>query len=170
MRIKYNLTEDDYINFNMYHLKNSDTLKKSIMINRYVTPLIFLIIPFVLRKISNIPFWYWAIVFTITYIIWGVSYEKNLYKINKKRIKKMLKESSNEGLVGEKILEIDGEYIRSKSYARESNIHIKSIKNIKEDDNYIFIYVNSIEAVIVPLRAFNSKEEKENFKSLLTIM
>ena len=167
MRIKYNLTEDDYINFNMYHLKNSDTLKKSIMINRYVTPLIFLIIPFVLRKISNIPFWYWAVVFVITYILWVVLYEKNLYKINKKRILKMLKENSNEGLVGEKILDIDGEYIKSKSYARESTIHIKAIKNIKEDDNYIFIYINSIEAIIIPLSVFKNKEEKDNFKALL---
>ena len=167
MRIKYNLTEDDYINFNMYHLKKSDSLKKSIMINRFLTPVIFLIMPFVLGKISNIPFWYWAVVFVLIYILWVAFYEKNLYKINKKRIIKMLKENSNEGLLGEKILDIDGEYIKSISDVRESTIHIKVIKNIIEDNDYIFIYLNSVEAIIVPLRAFKNNKEKDKFKALL---
>lgn len=33
--------------------------------------------------------------------------KKNIYKINVKRIRKMLKENSNEGCIGEKVLKID---------------------------------------------------------------
>lgn len=167
MKIKYNLTEDDYVNFNIYHLKNSSSLKRSIMINRFLTPLIFLVMPFVLGNISNISFGYWAVIFVLTYILWVVLYEKNLYKINKKRIIKMLKENSNEGLLGEKTLEVDEKQIKSIDKSGESTIYIKTIKNIVEDKEYIFVYTNSVEAIVIPLRAFSNNEDKEKFKALL---
>ncbi|WP_370468819.1 YcxB family protein [Clostridium neonatale] len=36
-----------------------------------------------------------------------------------------------------------------------------------ENDDYIFIYINSISAIIIPINVFKNTEEKENFKSLL---
>ncbi|WP_394883872.1 YcxB family protein [Clostridium tertium] len=167
MKLKYNLTEEDYINFNIAHMKNSKSLKRTMMINRFLIPLIFLVMPFVLDEISNISFWYWAVIFVLTYILWVVLYEKNVYKINIKRIRKMLEEKRNESLIGERILEIDGENIRIISDSGENIIYIKSIKNIIENDEYIFIYINSISAIIIPIKVFKSIEDKELFKSLL---
>ena len=167
MKLKYNLTEEDYINFNIAHMKNSKSLKRTMMINRFLTPLIFLVMPFVLDEISNISFWYWAVIFVLTYILWVVLYEKNVYKINIKRIRKMLEEKRNERLIGERILEIDGENIRIINDRGENIIYIKSIKNIIENDEYIFIYINSISAIIIPIKVFKSIEDKELFKSLL---
>ncbi|MDB1934052.1 YcxB family protein [Clostridium tertium] len=167
MKLKYNLTEEDYINFNIAHMKNSKSLKRTMMINRFLTPLIFLVMPFVLDEISNISFWYWAVIFVLTYILWVVLYEKNVYKINIKRIRKMLEEKRNESLIGERILEIDGENIRIINDRGENIIYIKSIKNIIENDEYIFIYINSISAIIIPIKVFKSVEDKELFKSLL---
>ena len=71
MKLKYNLTEDDYINFNIAHMKNSKSLKRTMMINRFLTPLIFLVMPFVLVNISNIPFGYWAVIFCFNIYIMG---------------------------------------------------------------------------------------------------
>lgn len=167
VKLKYNLTEEDYINFNIAHMKNSKSLKRTMMINRFLTPLIFLVMPFVLDDISNISFWYWAVIFVLTYILWVVLYEKNVYKINIKRIRKMLEEKRNESLIGERILEIDGENIRIINDRVENIIYIKSIKNIIENDEYIFIYINSISAIIIPIKVFKSIEDKELFKSLL---
>ena len=36
MEIKYELLEDDYIKFNLYHLRNSSTYKNQIFIMKYV--------------------------------------------------------------------------------------------------------------------------------------
>ncbi|WP_394899789.1 YcxB family protein, partial [Clostridium tertium] len=82
-------------------------------------------------------------------------------------IRKMLEEKRNESLIGERILEIDGENIRIISDSGENIIYIKSIKNIIENDEYIFIYINSISAIIIPIKVFKSIEDKELFKSLL---
>lgn len=167
MKIEYNLTENDYINFNIFHMKNSKTLKRTIMINRFLVPLIFLAMPFILNYMSDIPFLYWAISFILVYILWVSLYEKYVYRINRKRIKRILEEKSNEGLIGERVLEIDGENIKITNDSGESKFYIKSIKNIIEDKEYIFAYINSVSAIIIPLQAFKDNEDKERFKKLL---
>lgn len=167
MKLKYNLTENDYINFNIYHMKNSKSLKRAMIINRFLTPLIFLVMPFILHYISDTPFIYWAVTFILVYILWVCLYEKYAYRINRKRIKKMLQEKDNEGLIGESVLEIDDNNIKITNDSGENTIYVKSIKNIVENDDYIFIYINSISVIIIPIKIFKSTEEKENFKSLL---
>ena len=167
MKIKYNLTENDYINFNICHMRNSKALRKTIMINRFLVPLIFLLMPFILYNISDIPFSYWAITFILIYILWVSLYEKYVYRINRKRIKRMLEEKSNNGLIGERILEIDEENIKITNNSGESKFSIKTIKDIIEDKEYIFIYINSVAAIIIPLEVFKDKEDKERFKKLL---
>jgi len=167
MKIKYNLTENDYINFNICHMRNSKSLRKTIMINRFLIPLIFLVMPFILYDISDIPFLYWATTFILVYILWVSLYEKYVYRINRKRIKRMLEEKSNDGLIGEIVLEIDGENIKIINNSGESKYYIKSIKNIIEDKEYIFIYINSVAAIIIPLEVFKDNEDKERFKELL---
>lgn len=167
MKLKYDLTENDYINFNIYHMKNSKSLKRAMMINRFLVPLIFLVMPFILYYISDISFTYWALIFILVYILWVSFYENYVYRINRKRIKKMLKEKGNEGLIGENVLEIDENNIKVTNDSGENTIYVKSIKNIVENDEYIFIYINSISAIIIPIKVFKSTEEKENFNSLL---
>ncbi len=167
MKIKYNLTENDYINFNICHMRNSKELRKTIMINRFLVSLIFLLMPFILYNISDIPFLYWTITFILVYILWVSLYEKYVYRINRKRIKRMLEEKNNDGLIGERILEIDEENIKITNNSGESKFPIKSIKDIIEDEEYIFIYINSVSAIIIPLEVFKDKEDKERFKNLL---
>ena len=35
MEIHYNLTEEDYINFNLYHIKNSKAGKRALVLQRF---------------------------------------------------------------------------------------------------------------------------------------
>lgn len=54
----------------------------------------------------------------------------------------MLKENSNEGCIGEKVLKIDWENIKVIGKSGEGCIYIRSIKNIIEDKEYLFIWIN----------------------------
>ena len=58
MKLTYNLTEEDYINFNMSYAETSDTVKKSMLRARITGPVMFLLLPFVLRNVTDIPFAY----------------------------------------------------------------------------------------------------------------
>jgi hypothetical protein len=63
MKLEFNITEEDYINFNMHHIDTSKTYRRTIFKQRYIVPIVFLIVPFVLAKISKIPFSYWMVAY-----------------------------------------------------------------------------------------------------------
>ena len=44
MNINYNLTEEDYLNFNMFHVKNSKAVKRALNMQRFITPIIFIVL------------------------------------------------------------------------------------------------------------------------------
>ncbi|WP_226668181.1 hypothetical protein [Metabacillus litoralis] len=56
MELKYNLTEEDYLHFNLFHIKNSKAGQNSLIIQRYSTPIMFIGMSFLFSTILDIPF------------------------------------------------------------------------------------------------------------------
>lgn len=56
MNIHYELTEEDYINFNLYHIKHSKMGKRSLLLQRIVTPFLYIIVAYLFSMIGNLPF------------------------------------------------------------------------------------------------------------------
>ncbi|WP_105615384.1 hypothetical protein [Vallitalea okinawensis] len=80
MEIIFKLTEQDFIDFNSYHMKTSKTLKRSILLLRLIGPIVFLIGIYPVYKITKIPLWYWSIIFSVTSILWFIFYPKIIEK------------------------------------------------------------------------------------------
>lgn len=163
MKLEFILEEEDYIKFNIYHMDNSKTYRNSILIQRYVTPIIFLMPPFVLAKITPAPFSYWMTCFGITFLIWICFFKKYLIGKVKRNIKKRLKEGNNNGLLGKRTIEISDNEIKETTEYRKDSVNINSVENVIINEEYIFMYINSIEAFIIPLRVFKDKQEKNDF-------
>ena len=70
MEINYNLTEEDYLNFNMFHVKNSKAVKRTLNMQRFITPIIFIVLSYVLSKVGNMSFFELFIAFLIVSILW----------------------------------------------------------------------------------------------------
>lgn len=167
MKINYDLIQEDYLNFNVFHAKNSEAVQGNLKIQRYITPVIFLIIPFFLKNRVDPPFWYWMIWFSITYILWVIFYPRHYYWIIKRSVKKMLKEGKNKGMLGSKTIELNEDNIISAGENSESNVKWSTVERYKETKDYIYIYISAVEAYIVPKRAFKDEKEKEEFIKIL---
>ena len=76
MGINYNLTEEDYLNFNMFHVKNSKAVKRTLNMQRFITPIIFIVLSYVLSKVGNMSFFELFIAFLIVSILWIIFYPK----------------------------------------------------------------------------------------------
>lgn len=170
MKLEFNITEEDYINFNIHHMDISKTYRRTIFKQRYIVPIIFLIVPFVLDKISKIPFSYWMAIYGGLYIIWACFYKKYIIWKVKKSIKKKLNEGNNNGVLGEKTFEICEDEIIETSEFSKSSTNIKSVEDIFINEEYIYIYINHMQAYIVPIRAFiNEKGKKEFIENMKSI-
>lgn len=163
MELEFELTEEDYINYNIAHSQKSPSIKRSILIQRIFGPIIFMGAPFFIIKFSDIPLWYWITIFGISSVVWLIYYPKYANWEIKRRVKKMLKEGNNENLFNRRKLALTGLGITEVSEIGESNINWDKIVSIEETTEYIYIYISSVSAHIVPKRVFKDTNEQKRF-------
>lgn len=163
MQIHYELNKKDYIDFNMNHFSISPTLKRTIFLQRYIFSIIYLIIPFVLTTVSDIPFGYWASIFGITYILWVVFYPRYFMKTVQRNIEKLMNEGHTKSMLGEHSLTLTDEGVIEKNNSGETKTNWSSIEKIVQTDEHLYIYIDSIKAYIVPIKAFKGESEKQYF-------
>ncbi|MCB2353945.1 YcxB family protein [Clostridium estertheticum] len=165
MNLEYQITKQDYIDFNIYHMTHSVTMKRSLFIQRFIFPIIFLISPIFLIKITDIPLWYWFSVCIISSVLWIVFYPKFLKRSVEKRISKLLEEGKTTGILGEHNFSFTEEGVVDKTEFSETKYNL--IEKVVESEAHIFIYVSAVMAYIIPIRIFGSVDEKSEFLNIL---
>lgn len=163
MEINYELTETDYLDFNLHHAKSSPTIQHSILVQRLLGPVVFLIAPFFAAKKSGLPLWYWFILFGIVSVVWFVFYPKYLNRDISRKTLKIIKEGENENILGKKTIVLTSDDIIETGLSSDEKVKLSSIKKIEETEKHIFIYISSMSAFIVPIRAFENTELKDEF-------
>jgi uncharacterized membrane protein len=162
MIIEYEITENDYLFFNMYHFENSKTVKNTFALIRFIFPIIFLFLS--LRSWINFeglnPVSIFAFVFAC---VWLIFFPKWMKKSVENRTRKIIREGNNKGLLGKKKLEINEDYIIETDQNAESKHKWNVIEKVVNTQDYIFIYASAVSAYIIPINAFKSKEERDNF-------
>jgi hypothetical protein len=166
MKLEYEITKQDYIDFNIYHMTHSETVKRSLFIQRFIFPIIFLVLPIFLIKITDIPLWYWFSVFIISSVLWIIFYPKFLKKSVERKISKMLAEGKTTGILGNHSFSFTEEGFVDKTEFSETRYNL--IEKVVESETHIFIYVSALMAYIIPIRIFGSVDEKKNFLSILS--
>lgn len=170
MEITYQLTEEDYLDFNLFAVKNSKTAMRSLKFQQFFPPILYIIFAFVISKVDGTPFLYSFIVFLIVAIIWFIFYPKYFYNTINRRIKKMLKEGKNNNILGEHLMELNEEGVRESSPKGEEKANWASIIDFQENAEYLFLFNSSFSAFILPKRELKDVEEIRNYiRSRLTL-
>lgn len=165
MEIKYELTKDDFLEFNLYHAENSKTVKKTLNIQRYIISIIFIFAAIVMSSYLDIPYSFTIPFYLVVFLIWVLFYPKYFKWHIKRNVSKMLDEGKNKGIIGEQSLSISNEGIISISEVGEMKNNWSSVEKIVKTDKIILIYISSISAYIIPIKAFNNEEEVNSFIS-----
>ena len=159
MKINYELTEEDYLHFNLFHVKQSKTAIKSLNIQRFLTPVFFIIVAFIFSGIGDMPVVFPLIIFGLISIVWLIFYPKYFYSLVMRQSKKMLREGKNDGLLGEQQLALSEEGIVYTTSNGESRTKWSGIKKVVEDSDFFYLYNSSVSAYILPKRALSNVEE-----------
>lgn len=162
MKIEYTLTPQDYINFNLSYAETSPTVKKSMNRARITGPIMFLIFPFVMKNIGNIPFAYWMVLFAGLAVGWFFLMPYSIKRRTVKQVQKMLLEKNN-NFLGPKTLELQANGILTKGVDDESLTAYKSVEDVTQYQGGVYIYTSSISAIMISPEAFHSEEHKQEF-------
>jgi len=167
MHINYQLTKQDYIDFNIFHMSYSNTIRQALFIQRYIISIVFLIAPFIVAKVTDIPLWYWAIAFIVIYLLWIIFYPKYFRWSAARRISRMIDEGKNADMLGNQSLTLTEDAIVNISNFSESKTNWHTVENVVETKEHIFIYISAVMAYIIPIRIFESVNQKNEFSCTL---
>jgi len=163
MKIEYELNKQDYIDLNIYHAKNSKVTKKALLIQRFLVPVIYLIIPFVLAPVTDIPLWYWFTAFAVVAVLWIAFYPRYSMRFAVRRISKLVDEGNNKDIFGKHSITVDENGIVGETVHGESKISWNGIERIVSEKEHFFIYINSVSAFVIPKRYFESEKAMDEF-------
>ncbi|MDH5680931.1 MAG: YcxB family protein [Spirochaetota bacterium] len=163
MTLKYSLTDDDIIEFQLYHVKKSPSMQASIRFWSLLIPVILMITVVVLDQImDNLSKVYLVFGFALS-IVLAAGYRFIYYHTIKRYTRKMLKEGENKGLIGEQIIKVQDQSLSISEAKGKIKYDEPFINRIAENSNYFFIYISSVSAYIIPKTVFESEEEKMSF-------
>lgn len=167
MKVEYNLIEDDYIAFNMHHIDTSPTIRRTLLMQQYGVALVFLIIPYFFSRITEIPMLLSYIVYGAIFLAWILYYPKYFISVTKRRIIKMINEGDNSSIYGMQSITLTDTGIEQESHTGESRTAWHAIERIDETEEYIYIYIGTMNAYLVPNRAFEDDAQRAEFLRIL---
>lgn len=86
MEIRYTITEEDYIQFNLYHIEQSASLQKQFQMLRLYLPVLVAIVIFLVgTQVMAQPAIYWSVVAVLYATGWFVFYPR-IYKNTMKKM------------------------------------------------------------------------------------
>lgn len=168
----YNLNEQDYIRFNYYVYYNDKSAKETYNIFKFKLPVAIWILftiyfvlygnlkMFAIITISYLIFW------LISMFFLGFTFEKYIKKVVKITVENAKKNGTlpydTINKVNFNLNEIIEELPNKKNILK-----YEVIEKIIISNDYYYIFLNSIEAIIIPNTAVKTKKEKEKFYDFL---
>jgi hypothetical protein len=147
MKLKYSVTIDDLVAFNIFYERNSAFIKRSKLINGVVIPSC----PFLVMCIVGISKHSWQPVFngiivSVSLILWTfLAWDKRTRKI----YRKILKEGGKTDIeIFE--LEITADSLTEKGKHKETTWSWDSIGKIGSTPEHIFVYTSTATAIVIP--------------------
>lgn len=163
MKIEYDLTKEDFIEFNMYRILNSDKVRSSLFKQRYFISLDFLAVVFILSLIAGAPWKLFLPILILIYLLWVTYYPRSFNNKAKRNIEKMIDERNDNSVFGKYTLTIDTEGIVEDSKSKKIKTKWSQVGKIIETDQYIFIKASDTDTFIIPKSAFETIDLKNKF-------
>ncbi|NLY21247.1 MAG: YcxB family protein [Tissierellia bacterium] len=170
MEFRFKLDKDDILALNFYHLEKDAKLQKSLKTQRVFSVVLLVVMLAVSLFSKNVKSIYNYIAIILFLGFWALGYKKFFYWMTKRRMTKFVNDPKNSVLFEDRIM-IFGEDSMKESIGENSvEIMYHEIYKLELSEDAIYIYVSEKNSDILPLKAFNSQTEMNEFKSKLDEM
>jgi len=159
--ISYTNTIEDFIEFNIYNNDNNTQLKRRQKMVYYLFPAIWICLGvfnlIIQNHLSDMILW---VTLSVLWLIFLPLYYK--WK-TKKNILKFYMKDENKKMLGKHQIEFNNEYIEENGDFGNIKRKWSGVHKIISINNYIFIYLDSIMAFVIPKDSFPSNKDMEKF-------
>ncbi|MCH4886949.1 YcxB family protein [Acidaminobacter sp. JC074] len=162
MTLNYLTDEDDWLAFQIYHMKHSKSMKKSSESLRYIGFALTVLIAYVMYRRYHVPIIYWFFYFGLS-ITWVLKYPKYIEKNYAKQARNMLSEDENRAYLGKDLLKMDDHGLTLSNDHRTYILKWSVFNKVCLTEEHIFIYDSSVSACIIPASAFENADAMKSF-------
>lgn len=169
MTTEYELSKDDLRAFNLYHHSHSPTARRQYFRSWFVPAFVWLMVcaglwyladrergtP--LRTFLDLSPLFAGIPIYLIYFPWA--YRRKLHKI----IDGMVSEGRNKLLFSRHTVVLSAGCVTESGEFGQTSTVWRAVERVVRTDNYLFIYLNALAAIIVPRRAFTDVADFETF-------
>ena len=156
LQLNYKLTDEDYIEFNEFHqLIHSEVGKRNLFKLRLIGPMISILARAEIMLI---------VTEVIVLCIFSIVCVTQAKKIMKRGIRKtILKMKETEGLpfAGETTLNFTEDQIIEITKGQEVKVDYKKVEDVCETEEAFYVYMSSVQAIIIPKRVLDQDKEKK---------
>lgn len=169
-QFEYKLDDKDFLEFNMQHLSKDPASKKGVLGLRLLLPVglvVLLLFSLIRSEDFDISLF---IAQVISYTVISVAWFFLVKPLNMFLIKKQVKSTKKYGKLpyGENVsIRFEDDLIVEATSEAETKVKYASIENIVYGESAIYIYINSMQAFIVPHSVFQSTHQQEDFSHFL---
>jgi len=168
--IEYERTLDDLVKFNLFHIEHSPTIRRQLLLARMLvtilTPILSLGAMYIVDRDKNLPPYAYIISLIGGVIIFFLYPYINRSAIIR-RTKRLLDEGSNRAIIGKQQITTSDEGLLCETGTGSSRINWSSIEKVTQNDEYIFLYIGAINAVVVPKKAFPNFQDQFEFLDIV---
>ncbi|MDE1549607.1 YcxB family protein [Jeotgalibaca caeni] len=167
MKIQFELTEEDYISFNLHHLEHSPSQKRMYQLSRFLLPMVCAVLIYLIGTfVLNQPSAYWIFVAVIFVVVWTLTYPKQHIKLVTKQLKKMSREGDNSTFYGKKTMTISEDTITVEGNQSTEIVAKENIKTIRVHEDMVLLYLSAVSAQIIPTRCLDAATKKQLLETL----
>lgn len=167
MEVSFDVMKDHLIDFSLYNIKNSKEIKRIVTVQRFLTPLTFLIFALIIGGARN-DMKTWLGIFAGVYIAWVLIYPKLYMMSVRKSVKKNIEElNGKEELIGHCKLILTENEVIEESNVRTNKTKWKDLVRLVETKDYVFVFNTESSAYVIPKGKFESEEYEKQYVDML---
>jgi len=163
---KVKMTEKDISDYNIFHAENSKSMRKTMFFLKFMFPILAIPSGFILSDYVGPLFWILVLVGSVIDYIYS---PKLMRWSTRRKVKMMLRDDKNGDLFLEKTVRFNTEGISLETINTSVNYNWGSIVKFMESDDTYYIYVSSIQAIILPKKCIGNESENNDLRAYLNL-
>ena len=168
MELHYDITKQDYIDFNLNYYTNNAVVQRSILTTRIASAVIV--------ALGGTALMYWlkalSVVSVVGYLaLAAVCFFGTPWYMKRKVVKnveRILQRANNKQLCGPKTLTLRENEFELAGENEDTTYQYEAVERTASDTGHYYIFVDEFSAVIVPFSAFADEGQKRDFYERIT--
>ena len=171
--VEFERTVEDTIEFNVFHMSHSPSIRQRALFAQIIVAVLVFIVSLAVGYLLNpdkraLTYFDYALFLVLSVASFFIFPYLNKAEVIQ-GLRKVTKEGDNKAILGHQTISLTPEHLFVKTPGSESKYAWASIDKIVQNGKYIFLYISSISAIVVPKKAFSTENELQEFVAYVDI-